>query len=206
MTRKILLCAALFALLVSACKEERLRPELTAEDEAILALKADEKVGLIIRENLPALFAGIVVFRSDVFLSHSAMLDRRELPVLDSFGNAAVILLNSPDIPPLLKEKSVRKIYYLCRQGPLARLHPAFLMGILKTFGEGKESVPSHLLVRFRDMPQEKEEQFLEAAGFPIESRAGFVWSLSGPLTSLPRLLEDDRILFYEGASKARTM
>jgi hypothetical protein len=206
MTRKILLCAALFALLVSACKEERLRPELTAEDEAILALKADEKIGLIIRENLPALFAGIVVFRSDVFLSHSAMLDRRELPVLDSFGNAAVILLNSPDIPPLLKEKSVRKIYYLCRQGPLARLHPAFLMGILKTFGEGKESVPSHLLVRFRDMPQEKEEQFVEAAGFSIQSRAGFVWSLSGPLTSLPRLLEDDRILFYEGASKARTM
>jgi hypothetical protein len=206
MTRKILLCAALFALLVSACKEERLRPELTAEDEAILALKADEKIGLIIRENLPALFAGIVVFRSDVFLSHSAMLDRRELPVLDSFGNAAVILLNSPDIPPLLKEKDVRKIYYLCRQGPLARLHPAFLMGILKTFGEGKESVPSHLLVRFRDMPQEKEEQFVEAAGFSIQSRAGFVWSLSGPLTSLPRLLEDDRILFYEGASKARTM
>ena len=27
-----------------------------------------------------------------------------------------------------------------------------------------------------------------------------------GPLTSLPRLLENDRILFYEGASKARTM
>ena len=206
MTRKILLCAALLALLVSACKEEQLRPELTAEDEAILALKADEKIGLIIRENLPALFAGIVVFRSDVFLSHSAMLDRRELPVLDSFGNAAVILLNSPDIPPLLKEKSVRKMYYLCRQGPLARLHPAFLMGILKTFGKGQEKSPSHLLVRFRDMPQEKEEQFVEAAGFSIQSRAGFVWSLSGPLPSLPRLLEDDRILFYEGASKARTM
>jgi len=206
MTRRILLFAVLLVLLVSACKEDRVRPELTAEDEAILALKADKKIGLIIRENLPALFAGIVVFRSDVFLSHSAMLDRLELAVLDSFGNAAIILLNSPDIPPLLKEKSVRKIYYLCRQGPLARVHPAFLMGVLKAFGEGKENVPSHLLVRFRDMPQEKEEQFVEAAGFTIDSRAGFVWSLTGPLTSLPRLLEDDRILFYEGASKARTM
>ncbi|NNF84734.1 MAG: hypothetical protein HKM29_06205, partial [Deltaproteobacteria bacterium] len=90
MTRRILLFAVLLALLVSACKEEQLRPELTAEDEAILALKADVKIAMIIRENLPALFAGIVVFRSDVFLSQSAMLDRRELPVLDSFGNAAI--------------------------------------------------------------------------------------------------------------------
>ncbi len=206
MSRRILLFAALLALLASACKEERPLPELTAEDNAILALKADQKIELIIRQNLPALFAGIVVFDTDVFLSQSAMLDQRELPVLDSFENAAVLLINSPDIPPLLKEKSVRKIYYLCRQGPLARLHPAFLMGILKTFGQGKENSPSHLLVRFRDMPQEKEQQFVEAAGFAIESRAGFVWSLTGPLTSLPRLLEDDRIIYYEGASKTRTM
>ncbi|MGB6410891.1 MAG: hypothetical protein WBF16_06795 [Candidatus Deferrimicrobiaceae bacterium] len=206
MTRRILLFAVLLALLVSACKEERLRPELTAEDEATLALKTDKKIELIIRENLPALFAGIVVFRSDVFLSQAAMLDKRELAVLDSFGNAAIVLINSPDIPPLLKEKSVRKIYYLCRQGPLARVHPAFLMEVLKTFGEGKENVPSHLLIRFRDMPQEKEMQFVEAAGFTIESRAGFVWSLTGPLTSLTHLLENDRIIFYEGASKARTM
>lgn len=206
MTRRILVCAALFALLASACREERPIPVLTPEDEAVLALKADDKIGLIIRENLPALFAGIVVFQSDVFLSQSAMLDQREIPVLDSFENAAILLLNSPDIPPLLKEKSVRKIYYLCRQGPLSRIHPAFLIGILKSFGQGKESTPSHLLVRFRDMPQAKEQQLVEAAGFSIQSRAGLVWSLTGPLTSLPRLLEDDRIIFYEGASKARTM
>jgi hypothetical protein len=205
-TRRILLFASLLALLCSACREEQLRPALSAEEDALLMAKADEKIGVIIRENLPALFAGIVVFQSDVFLAHSAMLERSELPVLDSYGNAAVILLNSPDIPPLLKEKSVRKIYYLCRQGPLARIHPAFLMGILKQFGRGKEDEPSHLLVRFRDLPQEKEEKFLEEAGFTIDSRAGLVWSLTGPLSSLPRLLEDDRILFYEGASKARTM
>jgi len=134
------------------------------------------------------------------------MLDRHELSVLDSFGNAAIVLLNSPDIPPLLKEPSVRKVYYLCRQGPLARIHPAFLMGILRQFGEGKETETANFLVRFRDLPQEKEEKFLEAAGFTISSRAGVVWSLSGPFTSLPLLLEDNRILFYEGASKARTM
>lgn len=206
MTRRIFSLGLLFLLLLPACREDRPRPQLTQEEEAILKEKGDEKIGLIIRENLPALFAGLVVFRSDVFLFQSEMLDRLELSVLDSFGNAAIVLLNSPDIPPLLKETSVRKVYYLCRQGPLTRIHPAFLMGILQQFGEGKETETSHFLVRFRDLPQEKEEKFLEAAGFTISSRAGVVWSLSGPLTSLPRLLEDDRILFYEGASKARTM
>lgn len=206
MTRRILLFASLLALLCSACREERLRPALSAEEDALLTAKADRKIGVIIRENLPALFAGIVVFQSDVFLAHSAMLERSELPVLDSYGNAAVILLNSPDIPPLLKEKSVRKIYYLCRQGPLARFHPAYLMEVLKTFGEGKEGMQSRLLVRFRDMPLEKDTQIVEAAGFTIDSRAGYVWSLTGPLTSLPRLLEIDRIIYYEGASKAEAM
>ncbi|HJX73530.1 MAG TPA: hypothetical protein VJ307_05170, partial [Candidatus Deferrimicrobiaceae bacterium] len=194
MTRRILLVAILLLLLLPACRDDRKRPDLTAEEEAILKEKADEKIGLIIRENLPALFAGIVVFRSDAFLTQSEMLSRRELSVLDSFGNAAVVLLNSPDIPPLLKEKSVRKISYLCRQGPLARIHPAFLMEVLNRFGEGKETVPTSFLVRFREMPQEKEEKFVEAAGFTVASRAGVVWAVSGPLTSLPRLLEDDRI------------
>ena len=206
MTGRILLLPFLIALLLPACREDRQRPELTQEEEAILKEKADEKIGLIIRENLPALFVGVVVFRGDVFLSQSAMLDRRELSVLDSFGKAALVLLNSPDIPPLLKEESVRKIYYFCRQGPLARIHPSFVMTILSTFGEGKEGETAHFLVRFRDPPQEKEAKFVEATGFTVDSRAGFVWSLSGPLTSLPRLLEDDRILFYEGASKTRTM
>jgi len=206
MTRRVLLLAVLIALLLPACREDRKRPELTPGDEAILKEKTDGKIGLIIRENLPALFVGIVVFRSDVFLSQSAMLDRRELSVLDSFGNTALVLLNSPDIPPLLKEESVKKIYYFCRQGPLARIHPAFLMGILKQFGAGKENEVSPFLVRFREPPHETEETFVKAAGFTVDSRAGYVWSLSGPLTSLPLLLEDDRILFYEGASKTRTM
>jgi hypothetical protein len=206
MTRKILSVALLLMLLLPACREDQAKPHLTKEQEAVLKAKGDEKIGLIIRENLPAIFVGLVVFRSDVFLYQSELLDRLDLSVLDSYENAALVLLNSPDIPPLLKESSVKKIYYLCRQGPLTRIHPAFLMGILRQFSEGKENDPVRFLVRFRDMPQEQDEKFLTAAGFTVSSRAGFVWSLSGPLISLPRLLEDDRILFYEGASKARTM
>lgn len=206
MIPRLLLLAALFSLLFPACREEKADVALTPEQEAILAEKADAKIGLIIRENLPAIFAGLVVFRSDVFLTQSEMLDRRDLSVLDSVNNAALILLNSPDIPPLLVENSVRRMYFFCRQGTLARIHPAFLMEILKHFGEGKEAEPVPFLVRFREPPQEKEERFVKDAGFAVASRAGLVWTLEGPPASLPRLLEDERIIFYEGASKARTM
>lgn len=207
MTRRALLLAALCTTLVLvACRDDRPRPQLTPEDETLLREKAGPKIDLIIRENLPALFVGVVVFRSDVFLAESEMLERADLPVLDSFGNAALILLNAPDIPPLLKAKAVKKVYYLCRQGPLARIHPALLMEILKRYGEGKEDESAQFLVRFREMPGEKERTFVEKAGFTISARTGVVWSLSGPLVSLPRLLEDDRIIYYEGASKARTM
>ncbi len=207
MKGRALLLAALCATLAAAgCRHDRPRPKLTPEDETLLAAKAGPKIGLIIRENLPALFVGVVVFRSDVFLSESETLERADLPVLDSFGNAALILLNASDIPPLLQVKSVRKVYYLCRQAPLARIHPAFVMEILKRFGAGKENEPTQFLVRFREVPGAKERKFIEDAGFAVSARAGAVWSLSGPLAFLPRLLEDDRITYYEGASKARTM
>ncbi|HBO69350.1 MAG TPA: hypothetical protein DD658_04065 [Deltaproteobacteria bacterium] len=206
MTRRFLLAAAALLLLLSSCKEERARPDLSPADEALLTEKADGKIGVIIRENLPSLFAGLVVFRSDVFLSQSAMLDERGLSVLNAFGKAAIVLLNSPDIPLLLKEDAVKKVYYLCRQGPLARFHPAFEMELLRRFGEGKEQEPVSFLIRFRDAPDGKDEAAVTGAGFHVDVKTGPVWGITGPPTSLPRLLENDRILFYEGASKARTM
>ena len=206
MTRRFLLAAAALLLLLSSCKEERAKPNLSPADEALLTEKADGKIGVIIRENLPSLFAGLVVFRSDVFLSQSAMLDERGLSVLNAFGKAAIVLLNSPDIPLLLKEDAVKKVYYLCRQGPLARFHPAFEMELLRRFGEGKEQEPVSFLIRFREVPDGKDEAAVTGAGFRVDVKTGPVWGITGPLTSLPRLLENDRILFYEGASKARTM
>lgn len=205
MTRRVLILVAAL-LLLSACKEERPKPELTPADEALLAEKADGKIGIIIRENLPSLFAGLVIFRSDVFLSQSAMLNERGISVLNAFGNAAILLLNSPDIPLLLRQDAVKKVYYLSRQGPLARFHPAFEMDLLRRFGEGKEAEPVSFLIRFREPPDERDARAVEAAGFRIDTRTGAVWVVTGPLTSLPRLLENDRIIFYEGASKARTM
>lgn len=206
MTRRTLILIAVLLLLLPGCKEDRPNPKLTPADEALLAEKADGKIGIIIRENLASLFAGLVVFRSDVFLSQSAMLDERGISVLNAFGNAAILLLNSPDIPLLLKQDAVKKIYYLSRQGPLARFHPAFEMDLLRRFGEGKEAEPVPFLIRFREPPDEQDARAVEAAGFHIDTRTGAVWVVTGPLTSLPRLMENDRIIFYEGASKARTM
>ncbi len=204
MTRGFAAFLIIAALLFPGCKEEKPKVALSAEDNAVLREKADEKIGLIITQNLPALFAGIAVFGSDAFMYQSQMLDQANISVLNVYGNAAILLLNSPDIPPLLKEPSVKKVYYLCRQGPLARLDPSFEMDLMRRFGEGKEGDPVPLLIRFREPPDDKDVKFVEAAGFTIDARAGYVWAVTGPLTSLYRLLEYDGIIYYEKASKVR--
>ena len=205
MIRRFAAFLLIASLLFPGCKEDKPRVELTPEDKELLRAKADEKIGIIIKENLPALFAGVVVFSSDAFVSQSRMLDQANLSVLNMFGNTAILLLNSPDIPPLLKEQSVKKIHYLCRQGALPRLDPTFEMDVMRRFGEGKEDDPIDFLIRFREPPAEKDEKLLEAAGFTVQTRAGTIWVVTGPLRHLPRLLENDRIIYYEAASKART-
>ncbi|MCL5966616.1 MAG: hypothetical protein M1550_05355 [Deltaproteobacteria bacterium] len=199
--RRALLPLLVLALLLTACRNDRKPVALTPESDALLRKKADEKIGLIIRRNLPALFAGLVVFRSDAFLYQSARLDRDNLPVLDAFGNAAIVLLNAPDIPLLLQEDSVKKVYYYCRQAVLPRIHPTLELDILRRFGEGKEQDPVTLLVRFREPPQERDAKTLEAAGFTVGERGTMTWAVKGPATAFPRLLENDGIIFVESAS-----
>jgi hypothetical protein len=201
MTRRLAAFLLIAALFLPACREDKKRPDLSPGDKELLRAKADEKIGLIITENLPALFAGVVVFSSDAFLYQSQMLDRANISVLNVFGNTAILLLNSPDIPPLLKEPSVKKIHYLCRQTGLARLDPAFEMNLMRRFGEGQGDDPFTLLIRFREPPDEKDETLIESAGFTIMDRTGLVWTVDGPTTSLYRLLESDRIIYYEKAS-----
>ncbi len=204
--RLAVLVVSAFLAIAAGCKEEKTPVVLSAADNAVLEQKADGKLGIIIRDNLPSLFAAVVVFRSDVFLSQSYMLDQARISVLNSFDKAAILLLNSPDILPLLRMDSVTKMYYLCRQRPLARLHPAFEMEMLRRFGTGKEKEPFPMLIRFQEAPTDTDAKVLEGAGYTILSRTGVVWAVSGPLTSLPRLLENDRIIFFEQASKVRPM
>jgi hypothetical protein len=203
MIRRFAAFLLIASLLFPGCKEDKPRVELTPEDKELLGAKADNKIGIIIKENLPALFAGVVVFSSDAFVTQSRMLDQANLSVLNMFGNTAILLLNSPDIPPLLKEKSVKKIRYLCRQGALARLDTPFELDVMRRFGEGKEDDPIDFLIRFREPPAEKDEKLVEAAGFTVQSRTGYVWAVTGRLRHLPLLLESDRISFYESASNS---
>ena len=72
---------------------------LTPADNELLGPKRTGRSGSS-SENLPALFAGVVVFRSDAFVFQSRMLDQANLSVLNMFGNTAILLLNSFDIPP----------------------------------------------------------------------------------------------------------
>jgi len=193
------------SLLLPGCKEEKSPVVLTPAENELLRTKADEKIGIIVRENLPSLFAGLVVFRSNAFVSQSYMLDQANISVLNMFGDTAILLLNSRDVPFMLKEESVKKIFYLCRQGALVRLDPAFEMDIMRRFGQGKEDEPIDFFIRFREPPGDKEDMLLEASGLKVQARTGPVWVVSGPLRNLPRLLESDRIIYYESASKVRT-
>jgi hypothetical protein len=201
MIRRIGVLLAIAVLFLPGCKEEKAKVELSPVERELLLAKADEKIGIVITENRPALFAGMVVFDSDAFLSQSRMLDKANLSVLNMFGNAAIVLLNSPDILPLLKEPSVKKVYYLCRQGALVRLDPSFEMDVMRRFGERKEGEPVSFAIRFHAAPDEKDAALLDAAGFAVRSRIGNVWTITGLLRDLPRLLETDRINLYENAS-----
>lgn len=203
---RLLALALCAAIALAACRGVRETPELPPDVRALLEEKADDTIGVIMKENLPALFAGLVVFRSDVFLHHSDLLDRMEISVLNSFDNAAILLLSGPDIPALLREPPVRKIYYLGRQGALARLDPAFEMEMLRRFGAGREEEPVSFFIRFRDVPREEDAKAVAAAGFGILARTGYVWLVTGPLTSLPRLLGHDGIVHYESPSKLKKL
>jgi len=213
MVRRLALILLAASLLLPACKEETIKPVLSPEEKELLRTKADEKIGVIITENLPALFAGIVAFDKDAFAYQSHMLDEAEISVLNTFGKSAILLLNSPNIIPLMKQKSVKKVSYLCRQGALVRLDTPFEMELMRRYGEGKEGEKIAFMIRFKETPDEKDRKkgeldtkLVEGAGFKIVTKAGLVCTLEGPLSSVPRLLEYDGIVFYEIASKTKKM
>ena len=204
MIRRFCVPVVLCAIALAACREERVT--LTPKTEELLRAKADARIAAMLTRPESPPFAAIVVFRSDVFLHQSAMLERHNISLLDSFDNVAVLLLDIQVTPYLLAEDSVRKVRYLCPQLQLARFHPAFLMSVLRRFGDDKEDEPLPFFIRFPELPRDKDITAVQDAGYTVRSREGTVLSVSGPLAALPRLLEIDRIIYYEGASKLRTM
>ncbi len=204
MIRRSCALVVLFALGLAACREERVT--LAPKTEELLRAKADARIASLLTRPESPPFAAVVVFRSDVFLRQSAMLERNNISLLDSFDNVAVLLLDNDVTPRLLAEDSVRKARYLCSPPLLARFHPTFLMSVLRRFGDDKEDEPLPFFVHLRDVATDEDVRIVQNAGFAVRSREGAVLSVFGPPAGLPRLLEIDRIIYYEGASKLRTM
>lgn len=198
MKSRHLAALGLAALALLACRETRKPVILTAQQEALLAAKADVALAQIVRDNPESPLAVIAAFRTDVYLYQSAMLERRNIPVLDVMDNAAVLRLTPPEVIPLLGERSLVRASYFCSQGGLARIHPIFLMEIMKSYGKGRDGKDHFILVRFRDAIVEGDLQAVKAAGFSVTSREDPYLHLKGPLTGLPPLIDGGRIAFFE--------
>ncbi len=203
MTHRLAVILVLCALALTACREEGPLPPGT---EDLLRTKADDKISALVKKPDAPTFAAIVVFRSDVFLHQSAMLERHNISLLDSFDNVAILALDPRVTPTLLAENSVRKVRYLCPPTLLVRFHPAFLMSTLRLFGEDRENQPIPFFIQFRKVPTDKEVKAVQDAGFTVRSREGAVLSVVGPAAAVPRLLQLNEIVYYEGASNLRTL
>jgi len=199
----LLLAASLPA---AGCLFGEKRRALSPEDAAIFREKADLRLLEEAETGGTDPFAVIAVFRGDVFLDRSESLQKSSLTVLNEMGNSAILLLRPGQIVPLLKDPSLRKLAWFGPQGLLARLDPSLELDMLSRYGAGTADRDADLLLRLVDVGGANEERHVTAAGFRIVARAGPTWVVSGPTAGIPKLLESDRIIYIEGASKARIM
>jgi len=198
--------AALFllsaAFLLAGCPAGGKQAVLPPAEEEILRAKGDELLLAVVRGGGTAPFAAIAVFRGDAFLRHSAMLEQASIPILNELGSVALLLLRPGQVLPLLGNPDVRRIAWFGPQGRLARLDPSLELDLMARYGDGTDGKDRDLLLRCRDVPGEAEERSVTAAGYRIVTRAGPNLVVSGPFTGLPGLLENDRIIYIEKASK----
>jgi hypothetical protein len=201
-----LLLLAMFLPLASGCLSGEKRRTFSPPDEELLRAKADPRLRKEAETGGSEPFAAIVAYRNDVFLNQSEALERSSLTVLNEMGRTAILLLTPGQVVPLLKDPSLQKAAWIGPQGLLARLDPSLEINMMSRYAAGTEDRDVDLLLRFVDVGGAKEEQTVVAAGFRVVTRAGPNWTVAGPMSGLPKLMESDRIIYIEGASKARTM
>jgi hypothetical protein len=191
----VLLAAAFF---LSGCPAASTRLSFSAAEEELLEARGDTALRDAVREGGKEPFAAVAVFRRDAFLGQSAMLDRASIPLLNEFGNAAILLLQPDQVLPLLKDPSVRRLAWFGPQGRLARLDPSLELDLLGRYSSGSEGRAAQILARFRSVPGETEERQVTAAGFRILYRGGPNLLVSGPWSGVPRLLGIERVIYLE--------
>ena len=196
----------MFLPLASGCLSGEKRRTFSPPEEDLLSAKADPRLRKEAETGGSDLFAAIAVYRNDVFLHQSEALGKSSLTVLNEMGRTVILLLSPGQIVPLLKDPSLQKAAWIGPQGLLARLDPSLELDLLSRFGAGTEDREVNLLLRFVDVGGAGEERSVVAAGFRVVTKAGPNWIVAGPMSGLPKLLECDRIIYIEGASKARTM
>ncbi|MGZ8474471.1 MAG: hypothetical protein ACXWWY_13370, partial [Candidatus Deferrimicrobiaceae bacterium] len=201
-----LLLLAVFLPLASGCLSGEKRRTFSPPDEELLRAKADPRLRKEAETGGSDPFAAIAVYRNDVFLHQSEALGKSSLTVLNEMGRTVILLLSPGQIVPLLKEPSLQKAAWIGPQGLLARLDPSLELDLLSRFGAGTEDREVNLLLRLVDVGGAGEERQISAAGFRVVTKAGPNWIVAGPMSGLPKLLECDRIIYIEGASRARTM
>lgn len=192
--------------MVCGCVSGEKRKIFAPPDEELLRAKADLRLRSEAETGGTDPFAVIAIYRNDVFLDQSEALGRSSMTILNELGSTAILLLSPGEIVPLLKDPSLRKAAWFGPQRLLARLDPSLELDMLARFGAGTEDLDVNLLLRFVDAGGADEERQVVAAGFRVVTKAGPSWVIVGPMSGLPKLLENDRIIYLEGTSKARTM
>ncbi len=195
-----LLLLALLLPTLCGCQLGEKRPNLSPEDEELLAAKADPRLRKEAGKGGSDPFAAIAVYRTNVFLHQSETLGRSSLTVLNEMGTTVILLLYPTQIVPLLKDPALRKAAWVGPQGLLARLDPSLELDLLARYEAGTEDRDANLLVRLQDTGGATEERQIAAAGFRVVTKAGPTWIVAGPMAGLPKLLETDRIVYIEKA------
>ena len=193
------------AFLLAGCPAGGKQAVLPPGVEELLLAKGDERLLGAVREGGKEPFAAVAVFRGDAFLRHSAKLEQASIPPLNTFGNAAILLLQPGQVVPLLKDPDVRRVAWLGPRGRLARLDPSLELDVMARYGDGTDGKNRNILLRCRDVPGATEEDSITAAGYRIVTRAGPNLVVSGPYNGLPTLLGNDRIIYLEKASNQAT-
>ena len=199
-TAALLVLSAAF--LSGGCPAGGGRAVLPPAEEELLLAKGGPRLLAVVQEGGKEPVAALAVFRGDVFMRHSAMLERSSIPLLNELGNAAILLLRPDQVLPLLKAPEVQRIAWFGPRARLARLDPSLELDVMARFGDGSEGKDRPLLLRLKDVPGEAEERSVAAAGYRVVTRAGPNLVVTGPFTGLPELLENDRIIYIEQASK----
>lgn len=171
-------------------------------EEELLAAKGDPRLLAAVRNGGSEPFVALAAFRGDAFLRHSAKREHSSIPLLNEFGNAAFFLLRPAEVVPFLKDPGVLRLAWFCPKGRLVRLDPALEMDVMGRFGAGTGREDREILLRWKDVPGDEDGRAVAAAGFRIVTRAGPNLVVSGPLSGVPGLLEIDRIIHLEKASK----